>query len=543
MEKKIQILERICAVGIVVLIVIITAGGILLWLRPSKQEAVAVEPTSAPQPDNPLTQWADFLPDALAYGEKLPVTEFRAADGAIRSLRDYEGKKLILMFWGSWCPYCDEALRHCAEFEALLRERTDYGFILVNKLDTDKGETIERAERHLAENAIPFESLYDEGLTAYKAYGMKLIPTLLILDEWGYLRCMTTDAPQSHQELKHLLDYAESGGAASTERFVLENMIGEDGGAHTNFVDKSGDSPTGHDVLSESQGLLMEYAVLSRNSELFADSWNYAKERLYRDGVFAWYATGDGKRANANALIDDLRIYRALKNANELWGGYGAELAALAKAIGGHNIEKGHLAGFYDFQQKRAGTTLPLFYIDLEALRDLAAEDADFAEAAREAEEILRGGYIGDGFPLYHSTYDHSTGKYSADSMNTSEALMSLYHAVRAGIAEPRSIDWLARKVESGTLAARYHADGRPVNGFEYDSTAAYAIAALIGAEAGNARLYTCARNRMEKYYVTEPTSLQGAFSDRADGSDIIAFDQLMPLLVYGGTKGIAFGD
>ena len=540
MEKKIRLIEKICVFGIIALAAVIAAGGAILWLKSSKQEPANASEIEA---DDSLTEWADFLPDAIAYGEKLPVTEFRAADGTSRSLRDYAGKKLILMFWGSWCPYCDEALRHCAEYEALLRERTDYEFVLINKLDEDKNETIEKAESYLTENAIPFENLYDEGLTAYRAYGLKLIPTLLILDEQGYLRYMTVATLRSGSELMQILDYAESGGTAPTERFLRENMIGEDGGAYTTYSDKGGNSPTGRDVLSESQGLLMEYAVLTQNAELFVNSWDFARERLSRDGVFAWYATRDGKRANANALIDDLRIYRALKGANALWGGYGAELASLADAIRERNVSKGHLAGFYDFQQKRAGTTLPLFYIDLEALRDLAEGNAEFAEAAREAEDILREGYIGDDFPLYYPAYDHSSGKYGEDSMNTSEALIALYHAVKAGIAKQTSIDWLERKVESGALAARYRVDGQVVNGFDYDSTAAYAIAALIGAEAGNARLYTCARNRMEKYYVTDQTSLQGGFSDRADGSDIIAFDQLMPLLVYGGTRGITFGE
>ena len=540
MKNKIRLMEKICVIGIIALTAVIAVGGAILWKKPAKQETANAPEAEA---DASLTEWADFLPDAIAYGERLPVTEFRTANGSTRDLRDYAGKKLILMFWGSWCPYCEEALAHCAEYEALLRGRTDYEFVLIDKLDADKDETIEKAERYLIENAIPFESLYDEDLAAYRAYGLKRIPTLLILDEEGYLRYMDISALKSGSELKDILDSVESGKTAPTERFVRENMTGGDGGVYTTFIDSNGDSPTGRDVLSESQSLLMEYAVLTQELELFESSWSFAKEHLYRDGVFAWYATADGKQANANALIDDLRIYRALKGANELWGGYDAELAALAEAIREHNTRKGHLAGYYDFQQRRVGTTLPLFYIDLEALRDLAEENANFAEAVREAEDILRGGYIGDDFPLYYSVYDHSTGKYSEESMNTSEALMTLYHAVKAGVAERKSIDWLAKKVETGTLAARYHIDGRVVRGFDYDSTAVYAIAALIGAEAGNARLYTCARNRMEKYYVTERTSLQGSFSDRADGSDIIAFDQLMPLLVYGGTRDIIFGD
>ena len=539
MEDRIRKIEKICRAGIIVLVAVIAVGGVVLWQRPANQET-SNAPTA--EADDSLAAWTDFLPEAIAYGEQLPVTQFRTADGALRDLSDYAGRGLILMFWGSWCPHCDEALRHSAEFEALLRDRGDYEFVLIDKLDSERDETIKRAECYLRENAIPFESLYDVNLAAYRAYGVKRIPTLLVLDARGNLRYMTVDAPQSASELQEILYYVDSGGAAPTERFLRANMIGEDGGVYTTYVDGRGSSPAGRDVLSESQGLLMEYAELTRNPELFADSWKFVRERLYRDGVFAWYVTDDGKQADANALIDDLRIYRALKDANELWGGYDSEIDALSEAIRDHNTAREHLVGFYDFRQKRAGTALPLHCIDLEALRDLAEEDADFAVAAREAEDILRGGYISDDFPLYYPSYDHATGRYSTDSMNTSEALMILYHAVKAGIADQKSIDWLADRVESGTLAARYRVDGEAVSGFDYDSTAVCAIAALIGAEVGDARLYTCARNRMEKYYVTEATSLRGSFSDRADGSDIIAFDQLMPLLVYAGARDVTFG-
>ena len=540
MEDKIRRIEKACIIGIIALSAVIAAGGAALWLKSAGQDMENLPEAGS---NDTLAERADFLPDAIAYGEKLPVTEFRTADGGVRSLEDDAGKKRILLFWGSWCPHCGEALAHGAEYEDVLREKADYELVLIDKLDADKGETVERAQRYLAENAIPFESLYDEGLTACRAYGVKRIPTLLVLDERGYLRYMSADAPRSGAELAEILAYVESGGAAATERFVREQMTGADGGVYTTYLDKGGDSPAGRDVLCESQGLWMEYAVLTRDPGLFSDGWNCAQERLRRDGVFAWYASPDGRRAGANALIDDLRIYRALKAADALWGGYGAEAAALGEAIRAHNVKSGHLVGFYDFQQGRAGTELPLCYIDLEALRDLAQESAEFAGAAREAEEILRGGYISDAFPLYHSSYDHSAGKYSRDSMNTSEALMTLYHAVRAGIARQESIDWLREKVESGTLAARYLEDGQAVRGFDYDSTAAYAIAARIGAEAGDARLYTCARNRMEKYYVTGQTPLRGSFSDRTDGSDIIAFDQLMPLLVYAGARDVTFGD
>ena len=527
MERKIRIIETLCVIGIILLSAVILVGILLLY---------GMEQPAVPQPPSDevaLTEWTDHLPDAIHYGQKLPVTAFRAADGSMRDLNDWAGKKLMLLFWGSWCPYCGKALGAWEAYESVLAEYPDYGLILINKLDPGKGETVEKAQAYLSDNAIPFECLYDEGLKAWQAYGVRRIPTLLILDGQGYLRCMTADAPESDPELRALLAWAESGGAAATERFLTASMIGADGGVYTTYMDRKGASPTGRDVLSESQGLLMAYAALTQNRALFEQSWRYAKEKLRRDGVFAWYAMEDGTRADANALMDDLRIYRALKSANALWGGLDSDVADLASAIIAHNASAGQPVGFYDFRQQRAGSTIPLCYLDLEALGDLGLR--------QRAEDILLGGYIGDAFPLYYAAYDYSSGTYSASSLNTSEALMTLYHAVKGGVARRESLKWLERQVVSGTLAARYGTDGRVVKGFDYHSTAVYAIAALIGAAAGNARLYTCARRLMERYAVTEPSALQGSFSDRADGSDIIAFDQLMPLLVYAGTKDITF--
>ena len=533
MEKKIKIIETLCIIGIVLLAVIIVFAIAFLYADATEQH----DQEQARETEALLSERMDYFPDSICYGQKLPVTTFRAADGSERDLNNYAGKKLMLLFWGSWCPYCDKVLHQWEAYETVLLEHPDYELLLIDKLDTGKGETIEKAQRYLSENVIPFECVFDEGLIAYKAYGVKRIPTLLILDEQGYLRYMTTNVPRSAPELQEMFAYVESGGTAATERFLRERMIGTDGGVFTTYLDKHGTPPTGHDVLSESQGILMEYAVQTRNETLFKQSWRYARENLYQDGVFAWYATEAGKQAAANALIDDLRIYRALKAANACWGGFELEIAELASAILAHNVSDGQLVGFYDFQQKRAGRIIPLCYIDMEALRDL-----DW-NSANQAEGILLGGYISDTFPLYYSAYDYSSQKYSTNSMNTSEALMTLYQAVKAGLARRESLEWLERKVVSGTLAARYDVNGQVVKGFDYDSTAAYAVAALIGAESGNARLYTYARNRMEKYYVTGQSTLQGSFSDRSDGSDIVAFDQLMPLLVYSSTKDVVFDD
>lgn len=552
MEKTVRRIERVCIAGIAILAAVVGVA-LCTLLLPSASPDDAQQPQSDAQQLSAggnaqdasgsarLARRTDYLPDGVFYASRLPVTAFKAADGSVRSLESYRGKTLVLMFWGSWCPTCDRVLEHSGEFARVLEEYPQVEFLLIDKLDEGKDETVQRAQEHLDMLGVPFDSLYDEGLRAYEAYGLKQIPTLLVLDEDGYLRAMTAQAPNSGEELRALLDDALSGGAAATSRFVREYLTGEDGGVYTTYISGRGDSPTGSDVLSESQGLLMRIALNTDDKALFERSYRCAQERLAREGVFCWYATQAGAQANANALLDDLRIYAALRDADARWGGYREQAATLAQAIWDHNAVKGRLAGFYDFAQKRAGSTLALCYIDLQALRLLADDVPAFAGLAEEAERVLREGIISGAFPLYYASYDYDAKRYSSESLNTAEALMALYHAVQAGIAHPQAIDWLAERVMTGTLAARYDVNGEPVRGFDYDSTAAYAIAALIGAQAGDARLYTAARNRMEKYHVTEQTALRGSFSDRADGSDIVAFDQLLPLLVYTGTRDVVF--
>lgn len=111
---------------------------------------------------------------------------------------------------------------------------------------------------------------------------------------------------------------------------------------------------------------------------------------------------------------------------------------------------------------------------------------------------------------------------------------MTLYHLAEAGMLKESSLEWLRERLLEDNLAARYEVDGSVPAGYAYDSTAVYAIAAMIGAEAGDAQIYMLAISKMERSRVTDQNSpFYGGFSNDRSGKDITAFDQLMPLLVY----------
>ena len=114
-----------------------------------------------------------------------------------------------------------------------------------------------------------------------------------------------------------------------------------------------------------------------------------------------------------------------------------------------------------------------------------------------------------------------------------------MYHLSERGFAREETLQWLKDALQGGTLAARYRVDGTAEAGYQYDSTAVFAIAALIGQAAGDGALYHMARNAMERSYVSDAGSrFCGAFL--RDG-DLQAFDQLLPLTVYATGGSVTF--
>ncbi len=533
------ILERVILAAIIFLILVILAC--VAYLGYLHRNAVPVppetetEPASVPTETTALAQPDFYLPQNLHLGCKLPITVFRDASGSAVDLAELcAGSRVVLMYWGSWCSYCEQQLTHLEEFRSVVEKAGNTRLILINKTDPDKEETIQKAEAYLSRMGWEQEHLYDADLSAYHAFGMRRIPTTIVLDEEGYVRGMVSDVLDSGAALQDLLDQAERGYASSLLSFLERRMTNEKGGLYTAYRSSTESSPSGHDVLSESMGLLMECAVKLNDRALFDRSWRYVSEHMLKDGLAAWYVAEDGSPVDANAMLDDLRIAAALFDAEQVWGGYAGEAQSLAQKLWQNNSYQEQLTSFYDFSIGQSGSSISLAYADLSALDRLARIFPQLAQRREALASVVQNGYISDAFPLYYSSYDYRNQRYSEDSLNTAEALMTLYHLAKAGLLKETSLDWLRNALLTGALAARYNLDGTPVPGYTYESTAVYAIAALIGQTAGDREVYRIALKNMEKTRIADPESpYYGAFSHNEDGTDLASFDQLMPLLVY----------
>jgi cytochrome c biogenesis protein CcmG/thiol:disulfide interchange protein DsbE len=107
-----------------------------------------------------------------------------AADGSTVTLSDLRGKVVLLNFWATWCPPCKAEM---PDLEALHR---DYGeehdFVVVGvNLQEDAGKVQAFADA----NRISFPLLLDsDGNVSTRQYGVRTLPTSIILDREGRIR-------------------------------------------------------------------------------------------------------------------------------------------------------------------------------------------------------------------------------------------------------------------------------------------------------------------------------------------------------------------
>ncbi|MCM3629679.1 hypothetical protein M3194_20270 [Paenibacillus glycanilyticus] len=317
----------------------------------------------------------------------------------------------------------------------------------------------------------------------------------------------------------------------------IENKLTGESGVYTNYreTDEAAEMATGHETLSESAGLLMRYYALTGQKEAFDAAWSRAKQTLSTESGFSYrYSPLQDKRYPVNAVVDDLRIIRALYEAEKAFGGeYGREAAHYGGLVYEHNVRGNRLYDFYDETYKTTNDFLTLCYADFQSIRLLEAPSRDKKKLEDKLLAIVSSGYLSDKFPFYETRYEYKTDSYvdHDGEISTIESLLTVLSLAEIGQERTASITYLKQSVEAGTLYGRYHRDGRPAT--DIQSTAAYAIAAMIGSTIGDKALYEGSLRRMEQYRVEDEASpLAGSFGNAAT-EEVYSFDNLSALLAY----------
>jgi len=104
-----------------------------------------------------------------------------AVDGSMVKLSDYEGKVIMVDFWATWCPPCQEMLPVLSK----LHKRFSMEGLVILGVSLDQ-EGLGLLGPYVYENRIPYKVLMGND-EVKKGFGVTSIPTLFMIDREGRL--------------------------------------------------------------------------------------------------------------------------------------------------------------------------------------------------------------------------------------------------------------------------------------------------------------------------------------------------------------------
>ncbi len=130
---------------------------------------------------------APAYPLCVEVGKPIPEVILPTLGGDNMALSQFRGKKIVLLaFWASWCPRCEEELTF---LQGVYKTSPDIVVVAINQESQNVSKAhLDRIRRTLADWKIDFPVLIDRNLDAWNAFCVKALPTSIILDKNGIVR-------------------------------------------------------------------------------------------------------------------------------------------------------------------------------------------------------------------------------------------------------------------------------------------------------------------------------------------------------------------
>ena len=481
---------------------------------------------SLPAEGGDLLTAADLAPD--------PTKWFAAYDGVLTDaqgepvrLTTLFGQPTVLLFWSSWCPDCRTYM--AGDFVGAMRSAEAAGakVVLVCR-EGIRGDTREQAEAELSECGIDGAALYmDADATLFRSLGLRSVPSMAIFSAAGEL-LRTTDHMPDADAMGQLLTAAEH--PAQQTLTFLRRLMQPNGAIPSTYTLSGGALQAGDTVLSETMGLAMLYAAQTGDAALFSDAWRYVRDEMTVGGLTVWQIRS-GEKAAVNASLDDLRILRALMEADARWGGYAREIRQRAAALYSACVVHQQLVSFANVDGTQSGGSVTLCYLDVLTMRRLAAYDARWTAVAQASEALLLDAraLLSDELPLYSASYNPENDAFSRAAAQMTEASLTVLNAAEIGVADAKTLDWLEARLNAGAVYAQYLPDGQVAYGFRYEAAGTYAVLAQVGALSGRTALSRLSLAKLENRRIATG-EFAGAYGSLKDGETSYTFDELEAL-------------
>jgi len=119
-------------------------------------------------------------------GKEVPEVTLPSLGGGKVSLSSFRGKIVLLAFWASWCPRCEEELTF---LQGVYKTSPDIIVVAINQESQNISRAhIDRIRKTLKDWKIDFPVLLDKDLDAWNTFCINALPTSIILDKTGVVR-------------------------------------------------------------------------------------------------------------------------------------------------------------------------------------------------------------------------------------------------------------------------------------------------------------------------------------------------------------------
>ncbi len=123
----------------------------------------------------------------VEVGKEIPDITLPDIDGGkVFSLASQKGKIVLVSFWASWCPRCEQELTF---LEGVYKTSPDIVVVAINEESRNITKAhIDRIKRMLQDWKIDFPVLVDHTLEAWNRYCINSLPASIIIDKSGVVR-------------------------------------------------------------------------------------------------------------------------------------------------------------------------------------------------------------------------------------------------------------------------------------------------------------------------------------------------------------------
>ncbi len=122
----------------------------------------------------------------VEVGKPVPDIMLPNIEGEMVSLSGTRGKIVLLSFWASWCPRCEEELTF---LQGVYKTSPDIIVVAINQESQNISKAhIDRIRKTLKDWKIDFPVLIDKNLDAWNIFCINALPTSIIIDKKGVVR-------------------------------------------------------------------------------------------------------------------------------------------------------------------------------------------------------------------------------------------------------------------------------------------------------------------------------------------------------------------